>query len=64
MMGEHFGNWASAEDFLTQRDKIIASLKTSGDGYEILSDPLGLKSNVRTDARIRQVRPFFNRGKK
>ena len=50
LMGETFGNWASAKDFLTQRRKIIASLKTSGDGYEILSDPLGLQAGKQSNA--------------
>ena len=42
-MGKMFRNWATAEDFLSQFDKVRASLKTSGDGYRILSDPLKLK---------------------
>ena len=60
LMGEAFGNWASAKDFLEQRDKIQRHLKTSGDGYEILSDPLSLKGRV--DARI-QPNPFDLKGK-
>ena len=42
-LGERFGNWASADDFLTQFEKIKMNLKLSGDGYQILSDPLALK---------------------
>lgn len=45
-MGETFGNWASAEDFLGQREKIQRHLRTSGDGYDILYDPLHLGREI------------------
>ena len=40
---EYFGNIASAEDFLRVKGKIIGKLKTKGDGYEIVQDPLGFR---------------------
>ena len=45
-LGETFGNWASVEDFLLQFEKIKTKLKLSGDGYQILSDPLDLKNKT------------------
>lgn len=41
---EYFGDLASAEDFLRVKGEITGKLKKKGDGYEIVSDPLGLRS--------------------
>lgn len=41
---EYFGNIASAEDFLRVKGDITGKLKKNGDGYEIVSDPLGFRS--------------------
>ena len=45
-LGETFWKWASLEDFETQSEKIKQRLKRSGDGYQILSDPLKLKKEI------------------
>lgn len=41
---EHYGDIASAEDFLEVKVRITGKLKTKDDGYEIVSDPLGFRS--------------------
>lgn len=41
---EYFGDIASAEDFLKVKGEITGKLKKKGDGYEIVSDPLGFRS--------------------
>ena len=40
IFAEKFGNIATAEDFFTHRIRIMNKLKTSGDGFEVWSDPL------------------------
>ena len=37
---EVFGGAASLEDFMEKKKEIIATLKTSGEGFEVFSDPL------------------------
>lgn len=39
---ENYHSFAAAEDFLRQKNIIIKNLKTDGDGYEIINDPLHL----------------------
>lgn len=41
---EYFGDIASAEDFLRVKNEITGKIKEKGDGYEIVSDPLGFRS--------------------
>ncbi len=38
---EKYGTLASAEDFLKESQLIMGKLKKSGDGYELVNDPLG-----------------------
>lgn len=42
-IGEKFLNMPSANDFLVEVNNIQKYIKTSGDGYQILTDPYGLK---------------------
>lgn len=45
-LSEKFFKMPSSEDFMREMNTIQKEIKINGDGYEIISDPLGLKGNV------------------